>query len=122
MFRLVGDASSIFINIRWLLLEYNMKNSKLYLYNGIAIIVVFFMCRILVMLPFWHMMYQLSNSKFWSLIPFYGKFICISGSLTLDALNIYWYYCIINIGIKMFRRSKTGLASTINEKSKVSID
>jgi hypothetical protein len=123
LYRLASEASTIFINIRWLLITYKMTHSKLFWYNGLAGLVVFFACRVATIPPFWYMMYYLIYSELWPQIPFYCKCICIICSIVLDSLNAYWFYRIMLVGVKMIKVPNM-IAKTVNAvgKPKVSTD
>jgi len=103
LLRLTSEASTPFINIRWLLLAFNMKNSKFYNYNGIMIFIVFGLFRIATIIPLWLIFYNLTNTPQWLTISVFHKILCVSTSLPLDILNLYWYYKIINIVWKFFK-------------------
>jgi hypothetical protein len=89
------------------------------MYNGVAGLVVFFACRVATIPPFWYMIYHVRNSPFWTPIPIYYRFICVGGSIPLDSLNVYWFYRIILIGVKMMKPPKN---HAVAAKSKVSTD
>jgi hypothetical protein len=36
---LLFESTTLFINVRWLLVELNLKDSKLYLFNGLALLI-----------------------------------------------------------------------------------
>lgn len=103
LFRLTSEASTPFLNFRWFLLTLNKKDSRLYLINGILLIVVFFLVRIVTILPLWTIFYSLMSTPTWDLIELKYKFICVFSSAPLDFLNVYWFGKIINIVLKVLR-------------------
>jgi hypothetical protein len=103
LYRLLSEFSTIFVNIRWLLLTYNMKNSALYLINGGALIILFFTVRIIAIPPFWYFMYKASQSPHWPHLATYHKIICVGVSIPLDLLNVYWFYKVILIAVKVVK-------------------
>lgn len=94
--RLTSEASTLFINIRWLLLTFKMKYSKLYVYNGFLIAIFFGLFRICPIIPIWYQFYLSTFVKEYELMSLGFKFICVFSSLPLDCLNVYWFYLIIN--------------------------
>lgn len=104
--RLTSEASTLFINIRWLLLTIKMKYSKFYVYNGFLIALFFGLFRICPIIPIWYQFYLSTFAKEYELIPFGFKFICVFSSLPLDFLNVYWFYLIVN---SMMRYTKVDI-------------
>lgn len=98
--RLISEASTVFINNRWLLLTLKKKDSKVYFWNGIITVIVFGMVRILTIIPNWMVFFSLIETPAWNSIIFRHKFICVCSSAPLDILNIYWFAKIIQISIK----------------------
>jgi hypothetical protein len=95
LFRLTSEASTFFINFRWFLLSVGKKDSLLYLINGIFILVVFGVFRLLSIPPVWYSFYISIGSQQWKAVPTVYKFLCCATSLPLDILNVYWYSKII---------------------------
>ncbi len=106
MFRLTSEASTIFINIRWMLLTFKMKDTKFYLYNALIGTLVFFVFRIVTIIPSWYMLLTLVYIPEWKQVPFIYKIISIGGSIPLDGLNLFWFYRIICIAIKYSKPSR----------------
>lgn len=104
--RLTSEASTLFINIRWILLTIKMKYSKLYVYNGFLIAIFFGLFRICPIIPIWYQFYLSTFVKEYELIPFGFKVICVFSSLPLDILNVYWFYLIINSMVRYTKDTK----------------
>ncbi len=101
--RLTSEASTLFINIRWLLLTFKMKYSKFYVYNGLAVVIFFGLFRIIPIIPIWYQFYLSTFDKKFETIPFGFKCICVFSSLPLDILNVYWFYSIFKSMIKYIK-------------------
>eukprot|EP00163_Fabomonas_tropica_P011732 TRINITY_DN225_c0_g4_i6.p1 TRINITY_DN225_c0_g4~~TRINITY_DN225_c0_g4_i6.p1 ORF type:complete len:296 (+),score=31.18 TRINITY_DN225_c0_g4_i6:10-897(+) len=57
LFRLLSEASTPFLNARWFLDKLQLKQSRLYMFNGVLLAAVFFQSRIFVMPLYWHRMW-----------------------------------------------------------------
>lgn len=99
--RLISEGSTPFLNNRWFLLTLNKKESKLYIYNGIVLIIVFALVRIVQIIPNWMIFFQLMNTPEWSSIELRYKLVCVGSCIPLDVLNLYWFSKIINIILKV---------------------
>lgn len=115
LFRLTSEASTPFLNFRWLLLTLNKKTSRLYLINGIILTIVFFLVRIVTILPNWIIFYWCMQTPVWALIELKYVFICVFSSAPLDVLNVYWFGKIVNIVLKFFKTAATVPASKRRE-------
>ncbi len=102
IFRLTSEASTLFINIRWFLLTFDMKYSKYYSYNAIFIFIFFFIFRILPIVPIWISFYTVTLDPNWGNVSLFYKSLCILTSTPLDVLNLFWFYRIIAIALKHF--------------------
>lgn len=104
--RLISEASTVFINNRWILLTLNKKDSRLYFWNGIAVILVFFTVRIVAIIPNWLIFFDLMDTPAWNSVGFRHKFICVGSSGPLDILNVYWFIKIIKTIVRHSRQTK----------------
>lgn len=103
--RLISEASTVFINNRWILLTLNKKDSKIYFWNGLAVMAVFFVVRIVAIVPNWVTFFDQMETPAWNSIGFKHKFICVSSSAPLDVLNVYWFYKIMRTIIRHSKKS-----------------
>ena len=106
MFRLTSEGSTPFINLRWVLLTLKQKDSKLYMLNGVAIFLIFFLVRIITIVPNWLIFFSLINTPQWFSIDFKYKLICVGACIPLDCLNLFWYSKIIKLVYKTFFAQK----------------
>ena len=100
LFRLVSEASTVFINIRWLLLTLKMKETQLYFYNGVMLVTVFALVRIVTIVPNWMIFYSLMDTPAWNSVDFKHKLVCVVTSSPLDVLNLFWFGKIVRILLK----------------------
>lgn len=82
-----------------------MKDTKLYAVNGITMILVFFICRILVF-PYVFLCYaRYANINFFTVFTVIPR-KCIVGCAVLFSLQLYWF-CLMAAGaMKHFGRSE----------------
>ena len=66
MCRLTSEASTLFINVRWTLLSFKMKFSKLYFYNGIIVLIMFGLFRVIPIVPIWYSFISLIGNFQWN--------------------------------------------------------
>lgn len=86
------------------------------MYNGICLILVFTLVRILQIVPNWRIFFELMNTAEWASIEFRYKLICVGSCVPLDVLNVYWFTKIINIVIKTLMGGKSS-EKELKEKS-----
>jgi len=98
--RLLAEMSTPFVNFRWNLAISSMKKSKWYFYNGITLLLTFFISRI-AMLPYCYqlMLFTDDNDGYEKL----GKLkLIFIGPIIVDFLNIFWFYRIAKGAFKHF--------------------
>ena len=116
LIRLTSEASTPFINLRWFLLSFNMKLSKYFIYNWIAVIIIFSIFRILPILPLWYLFRIITLTQEWNNVKFWQKILCVGSSIPLDILNIYWYYLILKNSYKLLRTNRLNYEKIIENK------
>lgn len=100
--RLTSEGSTPFLNIRWLLLTMNKKNSKWYTYNGLLLLIAFTCVRILTIVPIWYIFFTTMNTPEFHSIELKHKFVCVFSSSPLDVLNLFWWSKMIRMVRKSF--------------------
>jgi hypothetical protein len=101
--RLTSESSTPFINNRFLLLSFRKEQSILYTINGILVVLVFGLCRVVPILPIWYTFYEGMSTEAWNEIDLFYKVLCVITSLPLDVLNIYWFRLIFNKAANVLR-------------------
>ena len=107
MFRLTSEASTLFINIRWTLLLLKLKHTQVYAWNGILILVTFTLFRVLPIAPIWYSFARLIDLPAWPDVHIGFKCLCVGSSIPLDALNLFWYFKIVRMALKMMLNTTT---------------
>ncbi|RUS69228.1 hypothetical protein EGW08_023012, partial [Elysia chlorotica] len=91
-YRLVAEFSTPFVNQRWFLTQLGYeKSSAMFVSNGVAMAVTFFLVRIAVMPSYWHRVYSVYNTPGFSRLG-YIQLCLIIPCVILDIINIYWFY------------------------------
>ena len=112
-YRFLHVLPNIFLNFLKLFNLVKMeKKSRLFLANGITFIVVFFLCRIVVMPGYYY-----AFLSFWSVKiqpPLYTFYVSGACGVIIDAMNFYWFYLVCKGFIKV-------ISSTNREKNSISI-
>ncbi|KAJ1976416.1 hypothetical protein H4R34_003985 [Dimargaris verticillata] len=99
---LVTEISTPFLNIHWFLDKMNMTGSTLQLANGAMLLITFFGARILFSY-YWSaklyiFAYQLSDQ-----VDMLTRVLPALLLLTLNALNFFWFFKIVNAIVKRFK-------------------
>lgn len=121
------ELSTPFLNFHWFFDKLNMTGSKAQLYNGIALISVFFSCRLVwgayssfnIYRDVWNAWFITSDSKFDSRpelmrfgrdrsLPVWLVVLYLGGHVTLQVLNVFWLGKMIAAIRKRFTPKATG--------------
>lgn len=102
------ELSSLFVNIRFILHKLGMESNKLYVFNGLALVFTFMVCRILVF-PFIYLCYIIQQSALFELtyeetlsrVPI----VCHLSSLIICIPQIYWFSLIVKETHKVLYKS-----------------
>lgn len=100
-FKLLAEASTVFLNIRWLLVACNRKDSPWYFYNGLMLTTAFFLSRILLAPLFYIFVYRtIYTSVYNQALTLVEHYSWTSVSLLLDFLNIVWFRRLVSGALK----------------------
>ncbi len=80
-----------------------MKNSSIYTSITVISIIVFFLVRIITIIPNWMIFFESFESPYWNQVHLFHKIVCVGSTIPLDFLNLYWFSKIINIIMKLFK-------------------
>lgn len=101
---LLFEMTTFFVNARWLLLELGLKDSRLYLYNGLAMLFAWFVVRIV--WGYW------SSFSFWidtvhayraAMLPVPIVLWYALANVCLNAMNTVWFIKILRAALKAVR-------------------
>jgi hypothetical protein len=106
VYRSTQELSTPFLNIRWMLLDANLKNTKVFNYNLGLFLVTFTFCRLVFIVPFWMKFYSCVCSDAWNAMSLFTHCMLIVSNVPLDALNMYWYTLIVKAAYKIFKNQK----------------
>lgn len=104
VYRLIGELSTPFVNLRWILQETQTpKSSKWFIVAAVGMTVTFFISRI-APIP-WHWMVTISTvtDEASFVVPFHFRLWLCGSFVVLDLLNLYWMYKIVKGIVKFFR-------------------
>eukprot|EP01113_Clastostelium_recurvatum_P017194 TRINITY_DN2011_c0_g1_i2.p1 TRINITY_DN2011_c0_g1~~TRINITY_DN2011_c0_g1_i2.p1 ORF type:complete len:293 (-),score=57.06 TRINITY_DN2011_c0_g1_i2:37-843(-) len=102
------ECTTPLVNLRWMLAVLNLKNTSLYLNNGIGMALGFLLVRSFI-IP--SMCFYLLYSKYdisLLVIPTIIRYSCYSGMAIIHVVNTYWTFLIWQGLFKAFKDSKQG--------------
>lgn len=101
LFGLFTEVTTPFNNLRWRLQEAGAaKSSKLVKANGLALTVVWGVCRVLAFLPFAaHVWKHFSEAR--EGLPTYALFVMLGVPALLFIMNVVWFYKLVRGALKM---------------------
>lgn len=102
LYRLISEGSTPFINLRWILLTFDMKDSNWYSLNAVMVFIAFGLCRVLPIVPMWIVCFQYPRLTIWPTVFLPYKVMYPVICAVLDVLNVYWYSKILVLVWKFF--------------------
>ncbi|KAK7385641.1 hypothetical protein VNO78_31392 [Psophocarpus tetragonolobus] len=101
---LFSESTTPFVNLRWYLDIADLKSSKLYIWNGIALFFGWLVARIFLFLfLFYHIGTRFDEVKEFFLFGFYTLIMVPS---VLAVLNIFWFWKIVKGLVKTLTKTK----------------
>ncbi|KAL8026955.1 hypothetical protein ABFX02_14G063700 [Erythranthe guttata] len=101
---LFTEITTPFVNLRWRLDIAGMKNSRIYIYNGVALFFGWLVARIvLFMFFFYHMFIHFDQVK--GIFPL-GFYSLISVPPVISVMNIFWFWKIARGMVKTLRKAR----------------
>lgn len=89
--RLLSELSTPFVNLRWMLLQVNLKDTAYYSINRHLTFWAFFVARIVSIPIFWGAAIYHFGTPEWNELHWSIKTIVFTNGLPLDILNINWF-------------------------------
>lgn len=107
VYRLIAECSTPLVNLHHVLHNLNEKDGNLYLFNGIGMLIVFFLCRIIVIPWHWYEILKIVVTEEAALlVPLFFRVWLGGNYLVFDILNVYWCYKILRGALKLFKTRK----------------
>lgn len=92
---LLFELSTPFVNVNWFMDRIpGWKGGYLWYFNGISLILTFFVARIVIGTHLvWQMIESMTYNRYYLSTPTILTYIC--GTITLSTLNYYWFYLML---------------------------
>lgn len=104
LFYVATEASTPFVNLRWMLHEAGLKDHSVYLFNGLAMMLVFFLIRILPLPFIYYQFYNQLNQLMAQSFPvIFSTFFLTT---LINTLNLFWFNKMIQGALKAFGGKK----------------
>ncbi|KAK4407588.1 TLC domain-containing protein 4-B [Sesamum angolense] len=101
---LFTESTTPFVNLRWYLDVAGLKNSKLYIYNGVALFFGWLVARIIIFLFFfYHMFIHFDQVK--KVVPL-GFYSLLTIPPTMAMMNVFWFWKIARGMLKILSKAK----------------
>ncbi|XP_047312232.1 TLC domain-containing protein 4-B [Impatiens glandulifera] len=101
---LFTETTTPFVNLRWYLDNLGLKNSSLYIWNGVALFFGWLVARILLLIFFfYHMFRHFDQVKTIFPLGFYSLLIVPS---VLSMMNLFWFWKITKGMVKTLTKSR----------------
>lgn len=94
-----ATLSVLQVNLRWYLDKANLKSSKLYTVNGLLLLLVWGVARVVLFIPFY--LHVLQNWSSVMQIPVHAAVLLLGVPLLLFALNTMWFVKIVRGAYKL---------------------
>lgn len=119
---LVSEATTPFVNARWVLDKMGLKTRSVYLYNGMALAGMWVVVRVLLFIAyFWFVYSTWENTA--KIIPFEIHVgLVLAVPLVLFALNLFWFAKIVRGARKLFAYAGTRKKETRSEAEIMPLD
>ncbi|XP_019950574.2 TLC domain-containing protein 3A [Paralichthys olivaceus] len=101
------EFSTPFVSLGKILIQLGLDNTRLHRINGIAVLLSFFTCRILIF-PFMYWMYGRQFGIPLHRVAFHLPLHCNVGNLVILAPQIYWFFLLLKKAKRLYLRQKRG--------------
>nr|XP_054764198.1 TLC domain-containing protein 4-B-like [Lytechinus pictus] len=110
--RVIAEASTPFVNLRWMLYLLGYKDTKLYLYNGFVMLGVFFAVRVGILPIFYYYMLRSFFIEGFQRMQLWVTLTCLICSVGLDSINMYWFFKMARGAYRMLKKKSTAKDKT----------
>ncbi|XP_069552295.1 TLC domain-containing protein 3A-like [Brachyistius frenatus] len=101
------EFSTPFVSIGKILIQLGLDKTRLHWINGVAVLLTFFTCRIL-LFPFMYWMYGRQFGIPLHSVPFHLPLQCNVGNAVLLAPQVYWFLLLLRKAKKLYLRHRRG--------------
>lgn len=85
---MIVEMPTLFLHIRWFLLEFGQKKTSIYLINGFLLWITFLVCRVLYFIYFiYYILYKIDDYEF-----DIHRIIFLSGIVSIWIMSLFWFY------------------------------
>lgn len=85
---MIVEIPTIFLHIRWFLLEFDKKKTSVYLINGLLLWITFLFCRVLYFIYFiYYILYKIDHYEF-----DIHRITFLSGIISIWLMSLFWFY------------------------------
>ena len=102
--RYISELSTPVVNTFWVLVILNRKGSTLFLVTSIAMVVVFFLCRILPIWWFWMNLIAVLMDPASTIVLWYVRVWTVFTYIAFDVLNILWFWKMLKGAVKSLQK------------------
>jgi hypothetical protein len=107
MLILLSELTTPFVNLRWWLDKAQLKHLKLYTVNGLMLLLVWGVARVVLFVPFYlHVIQNWSTVK---TIPLHALVLLIGVPMLLFGLNTLWFVKIVRGACKLVMQPPSGV-------------
>ena len=107
VYRLIAECSTPFVNLHYILHNQNEKGGTLYLFAGIGMLIMFVLCRIIVIPWHWYeILTVVMTEEAALLVPLFFRVWLGGNYLVFDILNIYWCFKIMRGALKLLKTKR----------------
>ena len=104
--RQISEFSTPTVNLFVLLLMLDKRDSSLFVFNSLAMIFAFFLCRLLLLPWFWIEMVQTLSKPASTLVPLHLRVWTLVTYVIFDTLNLWWFWKMLKGALKFFTKAK----------------
>ena len=92
VFRLISELSTPFVNLFWILTILNRRDSYLFVFTSLGMLVTFFSCRLAPLYWLWHLLLVTLLDPASAIVAGPLRLWTLFNYITFDILNIYWFW------------------------------
>ncbi|KDD74819.1 hypothetical protein H632_c1053p0, partial [Helicosporidium sp. ATCC 50920] len=100
---LVTEFTTPFVNLRWMLEAAGMRDSSLYVSNGMGLLLSWTLIRILYFAEFFPFLYRTRHEL--ALVHRPTAALCVAVPIVIFCMNLMWYHKIVRGAFKLLRGS-----------------